>query len=151
MTKEMILSLFDRRSQEMDAIKGLTAEQASWQPAKEGHSIWQIVNHLIFWNSRMLNQFQGKAQSETNVDNDATFEMPEDTSDAVWQKTIEQIYSLFREMQETVSQLDDSRFDELAGDERTSLKVVLGEDIAMHDSYHIGQILYIRKLQGITR
>lgn len=43
-------------------------------------------------------------------------------------------------MQMTVSQLDDSRFEEPAEDEGTPFKVVLG-DLAIHDSYHIGQFL----------
>ena len=157
MTKEMILPLFDSRFQKevafmplMDAINDLTAEQASWQPSNEGHSIWQIVNHLIFWNSLMLNQLQKKPQEQTNVDNDNTFEMPENTSDAAWQKTIEQIHSIFKEMQDAVSQLDDSRFDEVIEADGTTLKFHLGHT-ATHDSYHIGQITYIRKLQGITR
>ncbi|WMX56720.1 DinB family protein [Peribacillus sp. R9-11] len=38
------------------AIDGLSAEQASWK-SRDSNSIWQIVNHLIFWNERYLNRF----------------------------------------------------------------------------------------------
>lgn len=31
------------------ALAGLTAAQASWQPARERHSIWQIVRHMAQW------------------------------------------------------------------------------------------------------
>ncbi|MFA1822734.1 DinB family protein [Virgibacillus oceani] len=157
-TKEMVLSLFHFRFKQevgfvplMDAIKELTAEQASWQPSKEGHSIWQIVNHLVYWNTRMLDQLEGRNRNQAIIENNDTFGNPGDRKDeAGWQSTMEQTYKLFEKMQEEVSKLDDSQFDKVVDDDGTTLKVVLG-DMAMHDSYHIGQILYIRKLQGVTR
>ncbi|WP_202080785.1 hypothetical protein [Caldalkalibacillus salinus] len=67
-----------------------------------------------------------------------------------WQKIIEQINSVFKDLQDTAALLDDSDFDEPADDDGKTLKVVLA-DMAMHVSYHIGQIVYIHRLQGITR
>ncbi|WP_078392835.1 DinB family protein [Shouchella patagoniensis] len=156
MAKQLISSFLDRRFQKesgfiplMEAIKGLTAEQAYWKPSEKGNSIWQIVNHIAFWDSHILNQLKEKSNSQVNVDNDTTFEIPNDITDEEWQKTVAQINNIFQEIQVAVSQLDDSCLDEPAFEE-DPLKVLLG-DLAMHDSYHIGQIVYIRKLQGIPR
>ncbi len=36
------------------ALDGVTAEHATWKPAGVDNSIWEEVNHLIFWNERWL-------------------------------------------------------------------------------------------------
>ena len=58
----------------LTAIDSLTAEQAAWKDNSTNNSIWQIVNHLIFWNTRYLNRFKGIPVQEMKGDNDSTFE-----------------------------------------------------------------------------
>ena len=48
----------------MEAIAGLTAEQALWRPSSEANSIWQIVDHLAAskeWQIEMMQK--GQAES----------------------------------------------------------------------------------------
>src|SRR6187549_87035 len=45
------------------AIDGLTAKQAATQPAPGRKSIWQIVNHMIFWRENHLAQLAGKPKA----------------------------------------------------------------------------------------
>ncbi|WP_228552259.1 DinB family protein [Gracilibacillus salitolerans] len=51
----------------LNSIDGLTEEQASWKPSETTNSIFEIVNHLIFYNQRYLNSFKG-IPNEKNVD-----------------------------------------------------------------------------------
>lgn len=36
------------------AVKGLTAEQASWTDGKGNHSVGQLAYHIVYWNRRNL-------------------------------------------------------------------------------------------------
>ena len=36
------------------AVAGLTAEQARWTDGKGNHSVGQLANHLVFWNTESL-------------------------------------------------------------------------------------------------
>lgn len=35
-----------------NAVAGLNAGQAAWKDSSGNHSVWGLVNHLIFWNGR---------------------------------------------------------------------------------------------------
>jgi uncharacterized damage-inducible protein DinB len=156
--KKLVLSMLDFRLDHeagfvplMDAINGLTAEQASWQPTESSHSIWQIVNHVTFWNQRVLDRLQGVVQGTEDISNDETFGGPgEAMNETSWREAVERVRAVCHKMRETVLQFDDSQLDEPYDDDGTPVKVVLA-DLALHDAYHIGQILYIRKMQGFPR
>lgn len=41
-------------------IKGVTVEEATWKPAPESHSIWEEVNHVIYWAEDVLMQLENR-------------------------------------------------------------------------------------------
>src|SRR5471030_2572020 len=55
------------------AVQGLTAEQAKWSPSKDTHSVGQLANHLLFWNTRELAEFKGEKPAAFSGNNDETF------------------------------------------------------------------------------
>ena len=55
------------------AIEGLTAGQASWKDASSNHSIAQLVNHLIFWNTEQVAKFKGEKEPAFSADKKETF------------------------------------------------------------------------------
>ncbi|MDN4593665.1 DinB family protein [Polycladomyces subterraneus] len=151
-TKSLVLSLLNFRFEKkagfvplISALEGVRADEAAWQPHANSHSIWQIVNHIVFWNENILRNLQGNA-TPVNIDNSATFGEPGDpTDEASWQATVERMKEVCTNIQLTLSDWDESRFDTPYDNSALSYKLVLA-DLAMHDAYHIGQILYIRKL-----
>src|SRR5437667_10336419 len=44
------------------ALGGLTPVQASWKPAQERHSIWQIVRHMARWMEAVLQALEDQPQ-----------------------------------------------------------------------------------------
>src|ERR1700758_1364103 len=56
------------------AVKGLTAEQASWTDGKGNHSVGQLAYHLVFWNRRNLQVLKGEKPEKFSGDNDETFD-----------------------------------------------------------------------------
>ena len=52
------------------AVEGLTPEQASWTDGKGNHSVGQLANHLIFWNSQELAKFKGETPAKFSGNND---------------------------------------------------------------------------------
>src|SRR5947207_834198 len=55
------------------AVEGLTPEQARWKDKTGNHSVSELVNHLIFWNQRALEKFQGEKGAPFNGNNEETF------------------------------------------------------------------------------
>lgn len=118
------------------AVEGVTAEQANWTDGKGNHSIGQLVNHLVFWNTQELAKFRGEQPPKFSGDNDETF-----TSFDVkqWDSTVKQLDEVLTAWEYAVEAADDKKVEAWAS---------TIAHIGTHNAYHIGQIVYIRKLQG---
>ena len=118
------------------ALDGVTPAQASWKPQGGDHSIGQLANHLLFWNSQNLAKFKKVTPAKFDGNNDETFNA---FDQAKWDEVRKQLEQVLTELERLVS----------AADEKTlqSWAPTLGR-IATHNAYHTGQILYIRKQQG---
>ncbi|WP_430789786.1 DinB family protein [Virgibacillus flavescens] len=123
------------------SLEGISPSDAAWQPAPGENTIWQLVNHLNYWNDLMLSNLQGNPR-ESKLSNDHTFGQPGDPKEVTdWEATVERSRRIELSIHKTLNSLDDNDLEELS----------LSDEVAqwiMHDSYHIGQIVLIRKLQG---
>ncbi|PET68927.1 hypothetical protein CN514_09330 [Bacillus sp. AFS001701] len=125
-----------------DSIEGITAEQASWRPSGEAtKSIWENVNHLLYYKERIVANLEGREWTQ-NLDGDQTFFFTEPSNDVnEWKKVVERLENTSCSLRQLLSNLSD---EELM---RNSFEVKL-MDLLLHDAYHTGQIIQIRKMQG---
>ena len=129
------------------ALKGVTAPVAAWRPSDEFNSIWQIVNHLTFWTQFVSERLLGSPPTGKRIDNQMTFGDPGDPLDeGGWQDSVTRLRSVYRDFRdhlEGASLEDINRVVNSAGASATTM--ISG--CLMHDSYHIGQIVLLRRLQ----
>jgi uncharacterized damage-inducible protein DinB len=118
------------------AVAGLTAEQAKWSPGKDVHSVGQLANHLLFWNTRELAEFKGEKPQPFSGNNDETFN---NFDAAQWAETVTRLDAVLTDWEKAV---------EAADDQKLAANASLIAHIGAHNAYHIGQIIYVRKLQG---
>lgn len=128
------------------AIDGISAAVATWQPPGGGNSIWQTVNHVNYYNERYLARVTGAPLGPALPDNDATFADPGNPEDeAGWQATVAKAREIADGWRKVLAELTDA---DLA---RKFLDSTLGDTLQawiMHDTYHTGQIVLLRKMQG---
>lgn len=120
------------------AVKGLTQKQADWKSNEEMNSVHEIVRHLDFYNHRYLKRFRGEEVPEFAGDNDDTFD-PEPNMEDTWQEALAAYDATLNNWIELVEQADDDKFGKWANDL---------SHLTIHNAYHIGQIVFIRKQQG---
>ena len=118
------------------AVQGMTAEQARWSPGNGQHSVGQLVYHLVFWDSRTLADFKGEKNPKFSGNNDETFN---NFDDKQWNALIKQLDDVLTEWEKAV---------EAADDKKIAASASLIAHVATHNAYHIGQMVYVRKLQG---
>ena len=118
------------------AVEGLTAEQASWKDPSGNHSVGQLTYHLLFWNERELAKFKGEPEKKFSGDNDETFN---NFDSKKWNDTVKQLDQVMTELEEFVETTDDKTLQTRASDIA---------HIGTHNAYHVGQIIFVRKLQG---
>jgi len=119
------------------AVQGLTAEQAKWSPGKGNHSVGQLAYHLWFWDARSLASFKGEKSPAFSGNNEETFD---NFTTAQWDELVKKLDQVLTDWEKAVQDADDQKLAE-----RASLVAHVGA----HNAYHVGQIIYVRKLQGV--
>ena len=119
-----------------DAVSGLTAEQANWRDGKGNHSIGQLAYHLVFWNQQALAKFKGEQPAKFDGNNEETFNNFDAKS---WNATVQQLDAVMTAWEKAVESADEEKL-------KASASVIA--HVGTHNAYHIGQIIYIRRLQG---
>jgi uncharacterized damage-inducible protein DinB len=129
----------------LKALRGITSDEAKQQPFKKGHSIWDHLFHIVFWHDITKKAIQGQA-----IDWDAikgTDWLPADAklTQQSWNKLVDSFSQHLTELKELAETKDLSQPIKGFGD------MPLGKGILVkiqHNSYHIGQIINLRQLQG---
>ena len=125
-----------------NAIEGITAEQANWRPTGEAtKTIWENVNHLIYYKERLVANMEGRNWTQ-NLDGDETFNLTEQLNEEkAWKKVVERAENAHHSLRQLLTLISVEELN------RNSLDGKL-MDILLHDTYHTGQIIQIRKMQG---
>jgi len=128
-----------------DSIKRLTEEQAFWKPNEESNSIAEIVQHLLYWNQTWQTRYQkSHVDAVPSIGNNKnSFVIPENHSFADLKKQLLEVLLLWQEL------LHEEKVESEVNGFSGNVKwwEVLG-NVSTHNAYHIGQIIYIRKLQN---
>ena len=118
------------------AVEGLTADQARWKDNSGNHSVGQLAYHLVFWNRQELARFKGEAPEKYSGKNDDTFN---DFDSKKWNETVQQLDQVLTEWEQAVAAADDKKLETWAP---------IIARVGMHNAYHIGQMIVVRRLQG---
>ncbi|WP_411334438.1 DinB family protein [Metabacillus indicus] len=130
------------------ALDGVSAPEASWTGSGKSNSIWQIVNHLIYWNDDVIHRIKGTENPHKIKDNEETFADPGDPEDEYgWAQTLQRLDEVMNRFKTVIAELDDEKLKAPYAANRPSIERLISS-IMMHDSYHIGQIVLLRKLQS---
>ncbi|MEI9968615.1 MAG: hypothetical protein WDM87_08340 [Terracidiphilus sp.] len=92
---------------------------------------------MWYWDDRALTQFKGEKLAPFDGNNNETFD---NFTPAQWddlQKKLDQVLTDWEKAVET------------ADDQKLAANASVIEHVATHNAYHIGQILYVRKLEGV--
>jgi uncharacterized damage-inducible protein DinB len=119
------------------AVDGLTAEQAKWSPGKGNHSVGQLAYHIWYWDNRSLMRFKGEKPPAFDGNNNETFD---NFTAEQWDDLVKKLNQVLADWENAVQQADDATLAKNAS---------LVAHIGAHNAYHVGQILYVRKLQGV--
>ncbi|OKP95629.1 DinB family protein [Paenibacillus sp. P46E] len=126
-----------------ESVQGLSEDEALWKADEDSNSIAELVQHLLYWNQTWQTRYhEASVQAVPSVEsNNLTFQLPRSTSFEQLQTRLLEVLldwqSLLTEAQlaEDVPEFPGSQWWEIVG------------NVTTHNAYHIGQIVFIRKLQ----
>lgn len=125
-----------------NAIEDLNEEEANWKGNEHSNSIKEIINHLVFWNKRYLKLYRGETLEKTPESNNETF----DVKEVPWVEMVEQLDEVLHNWRMEIKNSSEEQLNREAKENSPWYSVLA--NIMIHNAYHAGQIIYIRKLKG---
>jgi uncharacterized damage-inducible protein DinB len=123
-----------------EILSDIPAGVAAQIPEK-GNSIWQQVNHLIYWRRVVMLRLLGRNERPEGPD----MYDPEDKSENSWQSTITEFNQVFAELSCMIQDFPLEKLDEQSPREGQTYRDLL-YGFLQHDTYHMGQMVYFKKL-----
>lgn len=128
----------------MQAVEDVTEEEAFWKPGAGLNSIAELTQHLLYWNRTWQTRYQaGRVDIVPPIgDNNNSFILPENVSFAELKSGLLDVLLGWHPL------LDEEKLEaQVAGFPEPALWWEIISNAATHNAYHIGQIVYARKLQ----
>ncbi len=157
-TKELLLTQYAACYNEenwfkplTDVIKDLTEEEFKWKESEELHSIRQLVIHLTFWNERYLYRFKGTPLTDSPdfSKGDPTF----DDSDLSKEELLKRFYDIMDDFHNEIKSAPEEKFEEqlFADNAKRGLWWETIHNINIHNAYHLGQMMLIKKQMKLKK
>lgn len=128
-----------------DSVENLSEDQAFWKPNEDSNSIAEIVWHLLYWNQTWQTRY---GKSHVNAvpaleNNNESFVIPKGYTFIELKKQLLEVLLHWQEL------LTENKVESKVNGFSEPVKwwEILA-NITTHNAYHIGQIIYIRKLQN---
>ncbi|MBC9794966.1 DinB family protein [Sinomicrobium weinanense] len=119
------------------AIENLSAEQSNRRDSTANHSIGELTSHLIFWNEKHLKAIKGEDLSDFQIEsNEVTFKKYKDLE---WKTAVQKLDHQQSELEMLIENATPEQIDQWGS---------AIANLAAHNAYHTGQIIYIRKQNG---
>jgi uncharacterized damage-inducible protein DinB len=126
------------------AVEGVSEEEANWKPNEECNSIAELVWHLLYWNKTWQARFEkGHVNAVPPIgDNDKSFVIPETYTFSVLK---EELLDVLLGWQELLT--EENSVSPVQGFPEPAYWWEILGNATTHNAYHIGQIVYVRKIQ----
>ncbi|MCH7639503.1 MAG: DinB family protein [Bacteroidetes bacterium] len=124
-------------------LRGVNEQLASWRPALDRHTIWELMVHCAYWKYTVRRRIIGEKRGAFPLKGSNWFERPDD--EANWKADLRLLSDTHRSLREAVEGLDDAKLDTIpSGSTHTFAQLIAG--VAAHDLYHAGQIQLMKRL-----
>jgi uncharacterized damage-inducible protein DinB len=133
--------LFNQAFDTFKAFDNLTLCSSSAEQQTFPASIWQILQHLLVWQSHQLALLQGTASAETFDERRSWDAARVPPSEAALQTAVTQFKLQLTNFQTWASQAKGDAQQVLA-------QALILQDVALHLSFHLGEVVLMRRLQG---
>ena len=146
---EILDQAFDRRGWHgttlRGSLRGVTADEALWRPARRRHNIWELTVHAAYWKYAVRRRLAGDAAGSFARKPSDWPEVPTTPDARAWRRDVDLLAGEHRLLREVVRGLPPARLEGRSPQGVwTNAQEIHG--VAAHDLYHTGQIQLIKKL-----
>jgi hypothetical protein len=127
------------------SIRGLSAEQSTWRPHPDRHSIADNVVHCAYWKYAVRRRLRAEKRGSFAMKGSNWFAIPSPLSVSTWKEFVILLDNEHRSLREAIASFPAERlWQRPQGGKVPFANMIHG--IAMHDVYHAGQIQLLKRL-----
>jgi len=128
------------------AVRGVTAAQAFWSPARGRKSVWQLALHIAYWDYAVRRRLEGGTGARFPRSPANWPEAPRQADAKRWAEDVALLKSEHAQLVAAIAKIPSSRYKlALPGGKRWTIgELIVG--IAQHEAYHTGQIQLVKRL-----
>lgn len=130
----------------LELLQNVDATSAAAKPLANAHSIWELLLHIAVWDAAALRRIAGEVTQPTGTDN---FPLVPTPTDSAWRDAVAQTKETHNLLVKTVASLPESRLRATVPGKHYDFYHLL-HGVAQHELYHAGQIVILKKAQGIV-
>lgn len=125
----------------MNVVKDIDVRVALAKPLENRHSIWEIVQHVVYWIDRVDGVLNGRDHPPIGDPEDWK---SVDGESSTWDSMEEEILGAYERLRNTLQQSKEERLSEKLPDaDFTYFWMLFG--LVHHNLYHAGQIAILKK------
>ncbi|MES2849571.1 MAG: DinB family protein [Bacteroidota bacterium] len=123
-----------------ETLYGVDATMAAKNISNHTNNIWQLVFHLTYWRTSVINRLNGSLEPPPFKD----FALPDDLTEENWKQTMQDFESAYHQLRSTILNFKADNLDSPSPrPEQSYYQLIMG--CLQHDAYHLGQIVIIKK------
>ena len=126
----------------LEALEGVSAEQAAAHPVAGAHSIWELVLHLCGTYGLVLRRLGGDGRQLTESEDWPS--VPEPSAEN-WQEAIRVLKQLNEDLRQAVRSFPAERLDQPLVPESPYTAYTQFMGVTQHNLYHAGQMALLKK------
>jgi uncharacterized damage-inducible protein DinB len=127
-------------------LETIPARTAAARPLQGAHTIWELVNHMTFWEGVVTKRLAGL---RAGLVEELNFPLTPSPTEENWKKTLDEFRASNRAFREALAKLDSAKLEQLtAAAKRTYYDEAHG--IIEHHVYHLGQIAMLKKALEVS-
>lgn len=127
------------------SLRGVSARQAAWRPARGRHNIWELALHAAYWKYAVERRIAGGKRGSFPVKGSNWFKLPPQQNDRAWRDTLALLSASQKSLRKTVASLSDRDLKRVPEGSTVSIAATV-TGLAYHDVYHAGQIQLLKRL-----
>ena len=126
------------------SVRQVSAEQAVWRPRPGRHSIAEITLHCAYWKYAVRRRILGGKRGSFPLKGSNWFALPAKLTNRQWRDHVKLLDGEHKALREAMATAPMTQLWTGSGSQRRTAKHIYG--IALHDTYHAGQIRTLKVL-----
>ena len=124
-----------------EVLHEVNAAKASADSSGGTNNIWQLVAHITYWRTTVVNRLTGT----NNPPPFADFLLPAELNEENWRQALHDFEAAYHLLRNAIHNFKDDHLDKPSPtEEQTYYQLIMG--CLQHDAYHLGQMMLQKRL-----